>query len=111
MTIWNEKKAANLPTSDHPAVAKLRAIRIALKNEGVEHLVLFGSQARGRASVRSDIDIAVEVTPGRKFSLLDLVGIEHIVSDATGIPANAFMRRSLDKQFQIEIAREGIPIF
>ncbi|VXB09438.1 nucleotidyltransferase family protein [Brevundimonas sp. G8] len=41
--------------------------------EGIEHLYLFGSFARGQATSRSDVDIAFDVRPEfeLKFSLID----------------------------------------
>mgnify|MGYP001627837950 FL=1 len=92
-------------------VQKLETLRPRLENEGVRHLILFGSQARGTANAQSDIDIAIDVEPQSRFSILNLVGIEQIVSDALGVPANAFMRRSLDQEFRTELDRDGIEIF
>lgn len=92
-------------------VQKLETLRPRLENEGVRHLILFGSQARGTANAQSDIDIAIDVEPQSRFSILNLVGIEQIVSDALGVPANAFMRRSHDQEFRTELDRDGIEIF
>ncbi len=92
-------------------VEKLNSARPLLEAEGVTGLVLFGSQARDMAGSHSDVDIAIDVAPGSAFSVLNLVGVEQIVTKATGLPANAFMRRSLDDQFRREIARDGILVF
>jgi len=92
-------------------VQKLKTLKPRLEDEGVRHLILFGSQARGTAHAGSDIDIAIDVEPQSRFSILDLVGVEQIISEAVGIPANAFMRRSLDGEFRSEIDRDGIEIF
>ncbi len=92
-------------------IATLRSLRPVLEAEGVSHAILFGSQARGSATLSSDIDIAIDVAPDGRFSILNLVGIEQAVTDATGIPANAFLTRSLDPAFRHEIARDGVPIF
>mgnify|MGYP001627874058 CR=1 FL=1 len=75
-------------------VQKLETLRPRLENEGVRHLILFGSQARGTANAQSDIDIAIDVEPQSRFSIL-----------------NAFMRRSLDQEFRTELDRDGIEIF
>lgn len=50
-------------------------IRKVLKKHGVVRAGIFGSYARGEEEKGSDIDILIEVK-GRKFSLLDLVGLE-----------------------------------
>jgi hypothetical protein len=39
-----------------------------------------------------------------QFSLLDLIRIEHLIADATGLNANALPRRSLDGEFARRIA-------
>jgi len=46
-----------------------------LKKHGIVRAGIFGSYARGEQKKNSDIDILIEV-PKRKFSLLDLIGIE-----------------------------------
>ena len=92
-------------------VSVLAVIKPELQADGVAHLDVFGSQARGDASDGSDLDVLIEVTPSRKFSILDLVGVEHRVQAATGIQANAFMRRSLDEEFPRSISRDLIEVF
>lgn len=92
-------------------VKRLKLLRPQLEAEGVRHLVLFGSRARGDNGPDSDIDLLVEVDPGARFSLLDLIGIEHLISDATGVRANAFMRRSLDTNFRASIEPDLVGIY
>lgn len=92
-------------------IAELQALRPALEAEGVNGLVLFGSQAVGTAGPDSDIDIAIKVRGDSRFSILNLVGVEQLVSDATGIEANAFMFRALDDAFRADIDRHGVPVF
>lgn len=98
-------------TSVEQLTDKLRQVQPLLKAEGVTGLTLFGSQARGTADADSDIDITIDVAPQSSFSVLNLVGVEEIVTEATGIKANAFMRRSVDTQFRQEIQRDGIAVF
>jgi predicted nucleotidyltransferase len=83
----------------------------ALSRTGVAHLAVFGSQARATAGSSSDLDILVDVVDGAKFSLLDLVGVERLLTTATGIKVNAVMRRSLDAAFKARIARDIVEIF
>ncbi|MBK8458690.1 MAG: nucleotidyltransferase domain-containing protein [Phyllobacteriaceae bacterium] len=92
-------------------INRLVSLRPALTAEGVMHMTLFGSRARGDALANSDIDLALEVRPESPFSILDLVGVEQIIADATGLPANAFMRRALDSAFLGMIEREGVTVF
>jgi predicted nucleotidyltransferase len=92
-------------------IRKLKGLRPALEAEGVTHVALFGSRARGDQKPSSDVDLILDVDPDSGFSLLDLVGIEHLVSDRTGLSANAFMRRGLDAQFRSSIQADMIQVF
>jgi len=53
-----------------------RKIISILRKHGVVKAGIFGSYARGQATKRSDIDILIEVKKRKKFSLIDLVGLE-----------------------------------
>jgi predicted nucleotidyltransferase len=90
---------------------KIKALQPELKAEGVDHVALFGSRARGEDAATSDVDLLIEVDATRRFSLLDLIGVEQIVEEATGIPSHALMRRSLEQEFASSIAGDVIEIF
>jgi predicted nucleotidyltransferase len=92
-------------------IAKIRSSAPALRAEGVTKLAIFGSRAREDARQDSDLDILIEVDPHAKFSLLTLVGVEHIVRDATGLQTQASMRRSLDPRMAERIADDIIEVF
>jgi predicted nucleotidyltransferase len=92
-------------------IAKLRANAAAIKAEGVTKLAIFGSRARDDARPDSDIDVLVEVAPDSSFSLLNLIGVEHIIKDVTGMPAQATMRRSLDPRMAERIADDIVEVF
>jgi predicted nucleotidyltransferase len=92
-------------------IVKLRSTAPALRAEGVTKLAIFGSRARGDEHADSDIDVLIEVEPESKFSLLNLIGVEHIIKDATGLPAQATMRRSLDPRMAERIADDIVEVF
>jgi hypothetical protein len=45
------------------------------------------------------------------FSILNLIGVEHAVSDNLGLKANAVMRRSLRDNFRASIEPDIVDIF
>ena len=92
-------------------IAKLRSSAPALRAEGVTKLAIFGSRARDDAHTKSDLDVLVDVAPDSRFSLLNLIGVEHIIKDATGLPAQATMRRSLDPKLAKRIADDIVEVF
>ena len=90
---------------------ELDAMRPELQRKGVVHVALFGSRARCDNRNDSDIDLLIDIDDERKFSLLDLVGVAQDIEDRVGLPANLFMRRSLDPGFLAEAKIEQIPVF
>lgn len=92
-------------------IRELEKLRPVLVAEGISHIAMFGSRARGDQRPDSDLDLLIDVDPNARFSILNLVGIESIVSDATGLPVNAFMRRSLEDQFTATSNDDVIEIF
>jgi predicted nucleotidyltransferase len=92
-------------------VQSLLELEPQLRARGVTHLALFGSRARQDNRPDSDVDVAIEVDPHAKFSLIDLVGVEREIRNKTSLPGNVFMRRSLEPDFVTSLARDGINVF
>jgi uncharacterized protein len=91
-------------------IAKLKEAAPALRAEGVKRLALFGSRARGDAREDSDLDVLIDVDDA-KFSGLSIVGVQHIIQQATGIETRAEMRRSIEPRFARRIADDVIEVF
>ena len=92
-------------------IDRLRALRPQLAAEGVEHLLLYGSRARQDNEPTSDIDLLVDFASEARPTILNLIGVEHIVGDSTGIPAHVAMRAGLDEKFQARIRPDLIEVF
>ena len=90
---------------------RLEHARPALSNAGVSHLAVFGSRARGQEGPDSDLDVLIDISGAAAFSLVDLVGVEAVLTKATGIKVNAVMRRSLDAHFSGRIGQDIVEIF
>lgn len=92
-------------------ITRLRAQQDALQKAGVEHLAIFGSRARGDHRPDSDLDVLLDVDWDRKFSLVDLVGVERLIGNAIAAPVSAIMRRSIKPDFMARIAPDVTNVF
>lgn len=92
-------------------LAELRALKPAFEREGVVHMALFGSRARGDNRTDSDVDLMIDIKEGIKFSLLDLAGIHHIVEDHMHVPANVHVRRSMKPAMRARVDRDKVEVF
>jgi uncharacterized protein len=63
-------------------IAAIRTIRDSLEREGVEHLDIFGSVARGDAGPESDVDVIVTPRADARFSLFNLSAVGSSLEDA-----------------------------
>lgn len=89
----------------------LLELKTNLQAQGIANLAMFGSRARGDHHQESDLDLLVDVQENRKFSLLDLLGVSHTISDKLGVSANMFMRRSIEPGMAESIRPDVIEIF
>jgi uncharacterized protein len=92
-------------------IARIKANESALRAEGVAHLAIFGSRTRGEARPDSDLDVLIDIAPGRRFSLLNLSGVGLLIEDATGLPTQVVLRRSAPPEFKARIAADLAPVF
>jgi uncharacterized protein len=92
----------------------LAQLRPALQAKGVQHLALFGSRARGKCRHDSDLDVLIDIDPAlQKFSAVDLASVANLLSDITGIEANAIERKMIakDPRFAERIAGDIVEVF
>lgn len=92
-------------------ITGLQKLEDDLRLRGVVGVAIFGSRARGDHTRDSDLDVLVDVSTDKKFSLLDLVGVSQTIGDAFGVPANMFMRRSLEPEMAESIRPDIIEVF
>jgi len=72
---------------------------------GARHVRVFGSIARRDARPNSDIDLLVEVEPGR--TLLDLIALEQDLEELLGRPVEVLTDRGLSPYLQERILAEA----
>ncbi|HLH63082.1 MAG TPA: nucleotidyltransferase family protein [Ktedonobacteraceae bacterium] len=82
-------------------------LRIAARR-GATNMRIFGSVARGEADSKSDIDILVDLEPGR--SLLDLGGLLMELQELLGHDVDVVTERGLRQRIRERLLREAIPL-
>ncbi len=93
------------------AIAAIAARADALRARGAASAYLFGSTIRDEARPDSDLDIFIDVIPNRKFSLLDLVGLQQFLEDELRVPVDLTTRDSLHPKLRSDIEREAVRAF
>ena len=93
-------------------LAELRALRPGFERRGVLAMAIFGSRARRGNRPNSDIDLVVAVDPAIKFSLLDAIGVGHVVEDNIGLEGNVVvLDRYADARFVRNVERDRVAVF
>lgn len=82
-------------------------LRIANKR-GASNVRVFGSVARGEADAMSDIDILVDLEPGR--SLFDLGGLLMDLQELLGHKVDVVTERGLRERIRARVLQEAIPL-
>ena len=82
-------------------------LRLASRH-GAHNVRLFGSAARGEADALSDIDILVDLEPGR--SLLDLGGLLMDLQELLGCPVDVVTEKGLRPRMRERVLREAVSL-
>lgn len=75
---------------------------------GAHHVRAFGSIARGDADKASDLDLLVELDPGR--SLLDLGGLQFDLEALLGCRVDVVTERGLKRRIRDRVIQEAVPV-
>ena len=92
-------------------IAKLRAHAPELRKRGVEHLYVFGSVARGDARVDSDVDVAIDVDPDSRFSLVTQASISGDLEELLQRRVDIGTRTSLRSSLRGDFERDAVRVF
>lgn len=82
-------------------------LQIAAKH-GARKVRIFGSVARGEADALSDLDLLVEMEPGR--SLLDLGGLLMDLQDLLGCRVDIVTEKGLRERIRDRVLREAVAL-
>lgn len=75
---------------------------------GARNVRVFGSVARGDADASSDLDILVDLEPGR--SLLDLGGLRTELNETLGRRVDVVTVNGLRERIRERVLREAVPL-
>lgn len=76
------------------------------RQHGATNLRVFGSVARGEAKEGSDLDLLVEMEPGR--SLLDLVAIKQDLEDLLGCKVDVVTEAAVSPYLRARVVNEAV---
>lgn len=82
-------------------------LRIAARH-GARNVRVFGSVARGEADAESDLDVLVDMEPGR--SLLDLAGVLVDLEALLGCKVDVVTERGLRERIRERVLQEAVPL-
>jgi predicted nucleotidyltransferase len=77
-------------------------------DHGARNVRVFGSTARGDADASSDVDLLVEMEPGR--NLLDLVGLWQDLEDLLGTHVDVLTDGGVSPHMRDRILAEAVPL-
>lgn len=95
------------------ALTTLRSLEPSLRGQGLAHLYLFGSVARGDANSDSDVDVAFDVQPEveLKFSLIDQSRITRQIAAALNAKVDFVERAYLRPRIAKSAAEDMVQVF
>ena len=88
---------------------KKKEIKQIARKHGARNLRVFGSVARGEAAEGSDLDLLVEMEPGR--SLLDLVAIKQDLEELLGCKVDVVTEAAVSPYLRERVLKEAVSLW
>jgi len=103
----SELEEEEMPLKELIQVRREDILRTASQH-GVYNVRVFGSVARGDADEQSDLDLLVDMEPGR--SLLDLGGLLVDLEELLGCSVDVVTENGLRERIRDRVLQEAIPL-
>ncbi|MFZ5453959.1 MAG: nucleotidyltransferase family protein [Thermodesulfobacteriota bacterium] len=87
---------------------KRQEILLLAARHGATNVRVFGSVARGEADAASDLDVLVDLEPGR--SLLDLGGLLMDLQQLLGRDVDVVTEKGLRERIRERVLKEAVPL-
>ncbi len=92
-------------------IETLRVHEPELRAAGILHLRLFGSVARGEASVHSDVDLMADFDRSKRLTLVTMARLENQLSDLLGTKVDLASFDSMREAVRARALREAVNAF
>lgn len=86
-----------------------RTVAPIAREYGVRKVYLFGSYAKGKENINSDVDLLIE--KGRPMSLLKLSGMKQQCQEDLNLPVDIVTITGIEEEFQQEILGTEILLY
>jgi predicted nucleotidyltransferase len=100
-----------MTTTLDEALTILRANQTMLRERGVLHAAVFGSVARGEARADSDVDILVDLEPGKPSGIFEYVRLQRDIAGLLGGKVDVVERAALKRGVREEAIKDAIHVF
>jgi uncharacterized protein len=92
-------------------IERLKGNRASLQALGLRRMSLFGSTARGEASLGSDVDLAVMLDEGARIDLFRFAAISHRLSLLLDAKVDLVVEPARSARMQAEIDRDRLRVY
>jgi predicted nucleotidyltransferase len=99
------------PMTRDEIIARIRAHEPAIRAEGVAHLAIFGSRARGDHRPDSDLDVLIERQSPEEIAPRRLLAISGRLSEITGLDVSLVEHDQIEPGMRARMRDDLVEVF